>query len=37
MIGIDLGSNTLRACKMKQNGELIWSFERIVGSARGMD
>lgn len=37
MIGIDLGSNTLRACKMKQNGELIWGFERIVGSARGMD
>lgn len=37
MIGIDLGSNTLRACKMDENGKLLWGFERIVGSARGMD
>lgn len=37
MIGIDLGSNTLRACKMGEKGEILWGFERIVGSARGMD
>ena len=37
MIGIDLGSNTLRACKMDENGDILWDFERIVGSARNMD
>lgn len=37
MIGIDLGSNTLRACLMDENGEILWDFERIVGSARNMD
>lgn len=37
MIGIDLGSNTLRACKMDENGNILWDFERIVGSARNMD
>lgn len=37
MIGIDLGSNTLRACEMSESGEILWGFERIVGSARGMD
>lgn len=37
MIGIDLGSNTLRACKMSESGDILWGFERIVGSARGMD
>lgn len=40
MIAIDLGSNTLRACKMEclSSGEFecVYSFERIVGSARGL-
>lgn len=40
MIAIDLGSNTLRACKMERlsSGEFecVYSFERIVGSARGL-
>ncbi|TWO13830.1 phosphatase [Campylobacter lanienae] len=40
MIAIDLGSNTIRACKMRRLGsgnfECEYSFERIVGSARGL-
>ena len=40
MIAIDLGSNTIRACKMEllSSGlfECVYSFERIVGSARGL-
>lgn len=36
MIGIDLGSNTLRACKIDEKNEICWDFERIVGSARDM-
>lgn len=40
MISIDLGSNTIRACKMEllSSGlfECVYSFERIVGSARGL-
>ena len=40
MIAIDLGSNTIRACKMHRLGsgnfECEYSFERIVGSARGL-
>ncbi|MBQ7135182.1 disulfide bond formation protein DsbA [Campylobacter sp.] len=39
MISIDLGSNTIRACKMQKIGnnfEPVYSFERIVGSARGL-
>lgn len=36
MICIDLGSNTLRACKMNENLEVVDSFEKIVGSARGL-
>ncbi|MEE3744635.1 Ppx/GppA phosphatase family protein [Campylobacter porcelli] len=41
MIAIDLGSNTIRACKMRLldsgNFECEYSFERIVGSARGLN
>lgn len=40
MVAIDLGSNTIRACKMEllSSGlfECVYSFERIVGSARGL-
>lgn len=40
MIAIDLGSNTIRACKMRRLGsgnfECEYGFERIVGSARGL-
>lgn len=36
MICIDLGSNTLRACEMDENLEVISSFEKIVGSARNI-
>ena len=40
MIAIDLGSNTIRACKMRRLGsgnfECEYSFERIVGSASGL-
>ena len=40
MIAIDRGSNTIRACKMRKLGsgnfECEYSFERIVGSARGL-
>ncbi len=35
VVGIDLGSNTLRACEML-DGEVMRSFEEVVGSARGL-
>ena len=36
MICIDLGSNTIRACEIDENLEVKSSFEKIVGSARGL-
>lgn len=35
-LGIDLGSNTLRACIINQEGKILFNFERIVGSARAL-
>lgn len=36
ILGIDLGSNTLRACIMDKSANIIFDFERIVGSARNL-
>lgn len=36
IICIDLGSNTLRACLMNEDLEVIKSYEKIVGSARNL-
>lgn len=35
-LGIDLGSNTLRACIINQEAKNLFNFERIVGSARAL-
>lgn len=35
-LGIDLGSNTLRACIINQEAKILFNFERIVGSARAL-
>lgn len=35
-LGIDLGSNTLRACIINQDEKILFSFERIVGSAKNL-
>ena len=36
MLGIDLGSNTLRFALLDDNFEILKSSESIVGSARGL-
>lgn len=34
-LGIDLGSNTLRAVLLGENDEILWEYERVVRTAEG--